>query len=397
MVALGTVHIANNSKFPFASIANASSEAHGSSASHWPHLDLIFSVLVTSEHWDTVPGYESDHRRYPRIDICLATLETYAAIPFARAFFYVELSSEFADQRDRLHTTIRRLFGPRVHALEPWRPTRQVQWRTIWERVAVARTTAKDGSEQRSADNSHLIFFAQHDDHPFVDYDTSVLHEGLALMRSDPAPHKALYLSHWAQALKLIGKVHEPIRRGASYAAAMLTQLDAIQIFNRRFLRRLLLELDWRNRSFSRIDMLVRQVQIYGGSAASAGLFATSESWQKLYVPLRELCRKFDAYAELGIPHSITPPLELPWARSALPVCDSDQMLQQRMLHAGLKDSQWNEGNRWRVPSTWVQTMLERYGGRGAAASMCPPPPAPPPPPTARGGAHQLAPIYAVG
>ena len=63
--------------------------------------------------------------------------------------------------------------------------------------------------------------------------------------------------------------------------------------------------------------MLIRQRQIYdtkeiGPKAKLAKLFATDRSLQSFYVPLRELCRKFDAYMEMTIDVRVTRPLILP-------------------------------------------------------------------------------------
>ena len=74
--------------------------------------------------------------------------------------------------------------------------------------------------------------------------------------------------------------------------------------------------------------MLVRQEQIYLDGAEDAKVMRTRQSLQSIYVPLRELCRKFDGYIDhLGIPAAITPPLVLPWGRNVLPEQESEATL----------------------------------------------------------------------
>ena len=73
---------------------------------------------------------------------------------------------------------------------------------------------------------------------------------------------QTLFTSHWASALKLIGKVERPVQRGA-FVVSRLTQIDSVQIMNWRFMHFLLSGIDWKGQTFKRVDMLIRQRQIY--------------------------------------------------------------------------------------------------------------------------------------
>ena len=91
--------------------------------------------------------------------------------------------------------------------------------------------------------------------------------------------------------------------------------LDALQVFSVALLRHVLLELDWRGRRFKTIDHVVRQEQVAGRRRGDFIEWRNS-SLQAVYVPLRELCRKFDG---LGDKLSVSPPLVLPPQANALP------------------------------------------------------------------------------
>ena len=332
-------------------------------------LDLVFSVLVTSSRWESSREFEWVHARYPRFDVCTQVLSTYAALPFHRVFLYIELGKEYVARRGELNTTVHRLFGDRLQTFESQRLTTQNEWARVWQQLAPAdgigpgwnpATDARMVTADAAADAKHLIFFAQNDDHPFIDTSTATLAEGLQLLRDDNEPYKSLYLSHWAAALQLVGKLTTPARRGRSYVHTKLTQIDSIQIFNRGYLRYLLLELDWRGGSHGRIDMLVRQEQIYLDGAEDAKVMRTRQSLQSIYVPLRELCRKFDGYIDhLGIPAAITPPLVLPWGRNVLPEQESEATLRARITTHG--HGRWALRNSFVVPPDWIADMLALY------------------------------------
>ena len=280
------------------------------------HLDLIMSCFVTEKRWDASDASEAVyelHHRHSRFDVLVFTLRTYAALPLERVYLYIELDRPFQRRRSELRRLVESLFGPRLITLQLRRLTTQHEWRHELAHTISPETRGEVGEQG----DTRLVWFMQNDDHPFIDVNTDVLCEGLARMRMDRTSRfKSLYTSHWASALALSGKVHRP-RRDGSYLVSRLTMLDSVQIHNFRFVVYLLASLDWKGRSYPRVDMLIRQRQVYdtaevGAKSRLAHLFATSDSLQAFYVPLRELCRKFDAYVEMGIPPNVSRPLVLP-------------------------------------------------------------------------------------
>lgn len=119
-------------------------------------------------------------------------------------------------------------------------------------------------------------------------------------------------MSHWGEAVMLIGKQDNP-RLAGSYLHSQLTQTDSTQIFTSAFLRYLLTEVPW-TMDLRRIDEMYRMRQIYGRfvGVRHGGMITTTAALHRIYVPLREQCRKFDAYNHAKIPWSVVPQLVLP-------------------------------------------------------------------------------------
>ena len=208
----------------------------------------------------------------------------------------------------------------------------------------------------------------------FIDINTDVLKEGLALMRADSSRFKTIYMSHWPTALELTNKTRPPWRCG-SYAVTRVTMLDSVQIMNLAYLRYVLLEVKWKSARVPRIDSVILQQQVVGGRYASRGAkgFMTRSSLQTMYVPLRELCRKFDAYVvstSAGIPVERVRPLVLPPEANKLFKTDNELI----RTMTGAKEAErylWNIGNNFTVPDDWVDTMLTLYGAPTHRQPLC--------------------------
>ena len=332
-------------------------------------FDLVMSCFVTEERWDSSewqpghPVYEVRHR-YSRFDVLVYSLRTYAALPLEHVYLYIELDEMFASRRDELHELARALFGNRLQSFQPRRLTLQREWRDELAKTISPATRGAVGDQ-----GERLVWFLQNDDHPFVDVDTDVLCEGLGRMRGDGARFKSLYMSHWASALALSGKVQPPQRKG-SYLVSRLTMLDSVQVLNYRYLHHLLSALDWKGQAFKRVDMMIRQRQIYdtreaGPKAHLARLFATDESLQAFYVPLRELCRKFDAYMEFGISVNVTRPLVLPPRANVATgsLSRAPPRLVQMLTAPGRV--LWTMDNPFRFPRQWADAALRLYSHAG--------------------------------
>ena len=267
-------------------------------------FDLVMSVYVTEDRWDPDPPFQRLHHRHSRFEVFMYALRSYAPLPLERVYLYVELDKTFEGRRAELRAAAQQLFGNRLITLQPRRLITQKAWR---EELAATIAPPKGALGKDAA--QRLIWFLQNDDHIFVDMNDDVLCEGLARMRADNSRFKTLFMSHWGSSLKLAGKVERPKQRGA-YIVSRMTQIDSIQVMNWGYLHYLLDELDWKGKTFKRIDMMLRQPAIYDRplmKASLAQLRVVKESLQTTYFPMRELARKFDGYEEMRIPHDVRP------------------------------------------------------------------------------------------
>ena len=314
-------------------------------------MDLILSTFITNRR--------SRPNRFDRLQVFRYAMRSYFRLPVRHFYLFIELDDEFRSQRDALADELTSHLGDRIRRLEFTRMLTQESWRPFMDSIGSGIHPGR------------LVFFLQNDDHVFIDVDTSVLCRGLTLLHSEPSRFKSLYMSHWPEALRLSGKVSPP-RRVESLVRTELTMLDAVQVVNLGFLHHIFVELRWPpGLSVKRTDMLILQRAVWGKAIASTSQIPgvdTETSMQAFYVPLRELCRKFDAYMHVGIPFKTVRQLELNHTR----LVRSANVLRQVMLaaqtHLRKADDPWSSGNRFTVPAEWVSVMLKLYGVEGDVA-----------------------------
>ena len=319
----------------------------GRNKPHCPvSMDLILSAFITNKR--------ARPNRYSRLQVFRYAMRSYFALPIQHFHLFIELDKEFSSERENLKEELTSGLGGRLQRLEFTRMLTQQSWRSFMLSI---------GSGIHSG---RLVFFLQNDDHVFIDVDTSVLCHGLMLLHSEPSKFKSLYMSHWPEALRLSGKVSPP-QRIESFVRTNLTMLDAVQVFNLGFLHHILVELEWpQGLTLGRIDALIMQRAVWGASRRSLLPAAdTKTSMQALFVPLRELCRKFDAYMHVGIPFATVPQLML----SHTKLIRSADTLRQVMLaaenHLRRSRDPWSAGNEFTIPAEWVSVMLNLYGVEG--------------------------------
>lgn len=183
-----------------------------------------------------------------RADVLLYSLRSYKAIQvlWTDAYIFLDLEGDAVSRRDEIKTAVNELFSdPSTKVLLKWfRPVVQEEWKETFESIA--------GNGGHGAHK--LVFFIQNDDHPFVDFNSDVLHEGLSLMAADLAPFVSMYFSHWPEILRMSGKLKTHERVGKAFVRFEGTLLDAIQVFKSQYLWFIFQQLDWKNRQIKRID-----------------------------------------------------------------------------------------------------------------------------------------------
>jgi hypothetical protein len=297
---------------------------------------LIISCFLTNQRLRP--------NRYDRIDIFKYTLSTYKNLNFSEVFLYIKLDSEYENRKSELEACARGAFPNCPVNMEFWRQEWQHEWTPL-----ISNLYEKYGKDE-------LVWFLQNDDHPFIDIDTGVVEEGIEIMKNDTESRfKTLYFSHWPEIVLQSGKLGNQERVGKSYIKCKGTLVDSIQIFNMEYLKHLFIDLSWNGNHHKKIDGLVIS-PTFLSREWTHGEYRPEECWQTIYVPMRELCRKFDGYAKENVPHEVYPPLQLPPAE----IDYSREALMRRMCVRPF--TPWTVENKFRVPMEWVNTMLELYG-----------------------------------
>ncbi|GAB5354169.1 hypothetical protein AAMO2058_000096500 [Amorphochlora amoebiformis] len=323
-----------------------------------PKMDLWMNVYVTEKR--------SRKNRFPRIQVCLYTLESYTRLPLENAYLYIEFDTAYGD--DAIVATqnkIRQLFGDKLKIFSPRRLIAHEDWRQALRNISSpgfkGSTSGHRSSDELRELKQRLILFTQNDDHVFIDKDTDVLVEGLRRMRLDPARFSTLYYSHWPEILKVSGKLFPPVRRG-SYVVARLTLSDAVQICNFGFVKFLIETVPWRklDEKARRVDNLLVHQDLWQLKSSFPGVNVVKVILQNIYIPLRELFRKFDGYHAQHI-HTIES-LVLP--PNANKFSYDKKSLQSKMLAVPAVGGStlWNKNNNFLIPEEWVRAMFALYG-----------------------------------
>lgn len=304
-----------------------------------PSLTLLMSVYISNKQG-----------RYDRWETFKYTLQSYTrmGVEWYMLYFFIELDPIHESRKPELETYLNTLFPKDKIQLKYQRFVTQESWRPFMNEVY--------GIPQI---DRNVLFF-QNDDHVFVDYDPTVFQEGLRLLEQDPVPYKSLYWSHWPEVIRLSGKLHNQQRIGKSYVRFNATLLDAIQVFNWKYLWKILVEVNWNGRIMTRIDGVALHRIIWPQAKEGDGIMITPENWQTVYIPLRELGRHFDGYMHVGMRFEDFACLELNRDPSFYTRNQTRDSLIRRFTAS--HSSQWTNGNDFIIPQDWIQTMLKLYG-----------------------------------
>ena len=187
-------------------------------------------------------------------------------------------------------------------------------------------------------------FFLNNDYHVFIDYDTTLLEEGIKLLLEEPNKHKSIYISHWPEIIKLSGKYNIP-EINKNYIKFNLTQLDSIQIFNLEFLYYILIKYKWKN-IYPRIDDIIYEIT---NKPNQDNILS-----QTIYVPLKELFRKFDGYLHVNLLNGC-PPLNL---YSNTFNYDKETLINKI---TSKHTSAWTNNNNFIIPTEWIDINLSLH------------------------------------
>jgi hypothetical protein len=256
-------------------------------------------------------------------------LKSYSKIKWNRIYLRIKLDTEFQGRQEELTDWIN-LYLPGADLVFT-RYEYQHEWRELIEKIC---------------EEDDLIWFTQNDDHVFVDDDAVYLESGIELLRKDQSIFKTIYFSHWPEILRLSGKCGHPERIG-DWVKFKCTLVDSIQVFNSNYLRFLFIDLDWGGREMKRIDTLLVHRGIWGSGNIIHSL-------QTVYVPLKELCRKFNGYDFISKD-------EAPALSLEINTCSRTTENVKRLAKAPSMCSLWTNNNTFSIPDEWIQTTLRLY------------------------------------
>jgi hypothetical protein len=148
------------------------------------------------------------------------------------------------------------------------------------------------------------------DDHVFIDRDTDVLYEGLDLWAREPADQiNTIHISSWTEAISTIWGLNDYTRVGRYWVTDMLYP-DACQIVNSTFFRHVFFDLQMGDTYMRRTDPFLTNWYPHLGDYAFSS--KTDHPKVKMFTPLREQVRHFDAYPHVNVSFEDCPQLTLP-------------------------------------------------------------------------------------
>ena len=227
------------------------------------------------------------------------TLWSYASLMPVRSFFlFIEFAAEFSHRRLDVEQQLHQWLGDRLMVLHFYRLLSPGDWINAMRQHFNA--SASDDP----------IWLLQNDDHPFVDVDATVLCEALNTFEDEPLRHKTIIPSHWPYSIGRFVKYENITQHGTLLRVPLplgLIPLDSYMIISRAHLT-LLVDVYAHNlHELGRFEGPAFRTQFSTYLSSRPGLL-----WEPavVYVPFRELARKFDGYCGrmAGVPQLILPP-----------------------------------------------------------------------------------------
>lgn len=308
---------------------------------------LIFNVFT----------FYHPESRFDRYEVLKYALKTYATIDFKKVYLFIRFDECYANRKEDLQRHVVELFGEDKVEIIWDRYEYQHQWHNFMTRLC---------SEN---DPNEAVWFFSNDDHMFIDIDQDLLKEGLELLKTDASPFKTIYTSHWPEMLRYSGKFGHPTVVG-NFIKTNILNTDSFQIMNINYLKYFFLEMDWKGTQHKRLDNFKEHFESFGNDFNESPYKEIQENYnikltrhhdlQTLFVPMREICRHFDAYDHVKIPidkSSLFPAL-------VLPEHENDFSYNRELIEKRVKcphESLWTKGNTFEIPDEWVNHVCRLY------------------------------------
>ena len=269
---------------------------------------LLINVLLTDDvlNQDTFRyqrgflDYPYRPHKYDKIDIFKYTLASYAVIPWTKVLIFCELDNQYKAQKEEIQQFVEKEFNGQDVKLEFYRNSHQKDWQKLFV------------DEIENKDN--LIWFCCNHDHPFIDYDLTVLERGIKLLSERQYP-ASIYFSYWSELLNKASYIHNerpgPVDVYDKYVGfQLINNNDSIQIINQALYKLWWFEEDYGDAFLPRSDYRLADKD---GNPIGYDIRKRHNMLNHYcFVPLREMCRHYDGYGHVSINPNKCPALVIP-------------------------------------------------------------------------------------
>ena len=237
--------------------------------------------------------------RFTRIDSFMYTLWSYASLMCVRSFFlFIEFAADFSHKRFDVEQQLHQWLGDRLTVLQFSRLLTPGNWASAMRQHFNA--SAPD----------YPVWLLQNDDHPFVDVDATVLCEALSTFEAERLRYKMIIPSHWPYSIGRFVHSENSVQRSTLLRVPLRLgsiPLDAYTIISRAHMRLLVDVYAYGKHLHPRFEGGAFRSQFNTYLSSRPGL---QQERAVVYVPFRELARKFDGYCGrmAGVPQLILPP-----------------------------------------------------------------------------------------
>jgi hypothetical protein len=253
----------------------------------------LFVNNIITDNRNTGPN------RFDRLDIFKYSLASLACIDIiTHAIIYAELDGSYSGRESELRTFLDEIFPNAKVEYYNSSPSNQTEWRKVLENSPVLEKDA-------------ITFYDGNDDHIFLDYELAGLYEGIELLKKEPQEQiNTIHISSWPEAISTLyygtvsgGPREEPSKLYWSYHNYCEI---AMQVVNSTFFKHIFLESVFGDTFARRTDTM------FSGWGGYKYPTTTPHPPIKMFVPLREMMRHFEAYWHVGVSEDICPRLIVP-------------------------------------------------------------------------------------
>lgn len=264
---------------------------------------LFFNTKITDSRLHGVghhrhPWFQSNGNRLVVFKYCLAS---YVPLkPFLKkVIFYLELGSEFQDNKEELEEYIFSLY-PNCE-LYWFRNDNALSW--------------KEACEKHFNDDD-IIWYHGNDDHIFIDYNLDIVEDIIHTLKNDPDPLATVYYSHWPEQCLLSKHLNAELTPSKNLFKFTWANTDGLQILKGKKFKlywedpRMIYTNDPELPSKLIYDLLHRTDPIILFAGKDVELRAN------YYAPVREIVRHYDGYSHIvastDLNSNTVPPLIIP-------------------------------------------------------------------------------------